>query len=64
MKVMKVVPMKEVAKKPAAKSAADQGGALTEFALGRLEGGSDRKVEEFLDELNDKEQMRLWKSSK
>ncbi len=60
-KVMKVVAMKVVSKKPAAKSATDQGGALTEFALKRLEGQSDRKVEEFLDELQDKEQMRLWK---
>ena len=51
---------KVVAKKPATKPV-DQGGALTEFALKRLEGQSDRKVEEFLDDLEDKEQMRLWK---
>jgi hypothetical protein len=61
MKVAKDVPMKEVMKKPAGKSAVDQGGVLTELALKKLEGGSDRKVEEFLDVLQDKEQMRLWK---
>ena len=61
MKVVKDVPMKELMKKPAAKSAVDQGGALTEFALKRLEGGSEGKVEEFLNGLQDKEQMRLWK---
>ena len=51
---------KNLMKRPAKKG--DEATALTEFALQKLGGASDNKVEAFLENLDDKEQMRLWKS--
>ena len=52
--------MNNAMKKPAKKE--DEKTALTSFALGKLGGCSDKKVEDFLETLDDKEQMRLWKT--